>query len=201
MGNSLLSLIRWIGSENSAGILTVITGIIAWIVYKAQINAREREAAIILLNDIRNAERAIDNIKKGDDVFNEIISILPICSWDINYQIFTRHLSRDQFDLLNSFFNSCKAAQHELDNLRSYLRLAMEEKAKISQKVIIDLAIKLERKEEYESERKNILDQIHKEGYWFQPVMPKENLMKYINNIQKITGTVVLEELRKIARQ
>lgn len=180
--------------------LTISTGIIALVVYKAQARAREREAAIILLNDIRNAERAIDNLKKGDDVFNEIISILPICSWDNNYQMFTRHLSRDQFDLLNSFFNSCKAAQHELDNLRSYMRLAMEEKARALQQVIVDLGQKYH-DEEYEQKKRDIISPIHKEGYWFQPSKPKEDLMRYINNIPKITGTVILERLSKIARQ
>ena len=97
-------ILKWLFSSDSSGIMTISTGLIAWLVYKTQVKLRRGEAAIVLLNEIRYAENSLKIITNNTfDVQNEMISILPTCSWDNNYQIFTHYLSGDDFKLLNDF--------------------------------------------------------------------------------------------------
>lgn len=209
----LIDIFKWIISSDSSGVLTVSTGVIALIVYKHQVKLREKEAAIVLLNEIRNAEKSLDNIKNGGDINNAIVSILPTSSWDKNYQIFARHLDRDQFHLLSIFFNNCNAAQQELTRLQSFLtEIAMKEKAIVIQHKLISLAYeykdsdviindKIDVASKYAQTRDKLLSIIHKEDYWFLPNKPKNDFYKYLNNISKIVGTSAFDVLKKIARE
>jgi hypothetical protein len=211
--NLLREFYLWLISEKSAGVLTITTGLIAWLVYRHQVRKRENEAAIILLNEIRNAEKAIDEIKNGADIYNDLISILPTCSWDKNYQIFAHYLDRDSFELLATFFKNCKSAQQELIRLRSFLvDIAMKEKARIVQNKLFELSEKYKDKQvvkdgkidissEYAKEKKVILDIFYIENEWFIPHKPRQDFLTYINNIQKITSTMVAEKIKKMARE
>lgn len=213
MINFLNIFTAWLVSSDSSGVLTLVTGLIAWFVYRHQVKLREREAAVILLNEIRNAEKNIDDIKNGTDISSELVSILPIYSWEKSYQIFTRHLNRDNFDFLNSFFHNCKAAQQELIRLRSFLTgIAMKKKAELVQEKLLDLAEKykdqnfikdgkIDTASEYVKEKESVFKIFYQENDWFLPNRPKEDFLKYVSNIKQITGTVVAEKLRQIAKE
>jgi len=194
-------ILNWLFSSNSAGILTITTGFIAWFVYKKQVLSREREATIVLLNEIRNAESALDAIKNsGFDVQNETISILSSCSWDKNYQIFARYLDRDEFELLSKFFNGCKASQEELMQWRNYFVTAREEKARAMQVKLLDIAD--ENDDDINSKRRErLIKRANKEDFLFDFKKPKSYFSKYIETIPRISGTTVMKTLKKIAKE
>ena len=53
--NLITKFWKWLISADSAGVLTLVTGIIAWVVYRQQVKLRDKEAATVLLAEIRNA--------------------------------------------------------------------------------------------------------------------------------------------------
>ena len=193
--------LKWLVSSDSAGILTIATGFMAWLVYRSQVKLREREAAIALLNEIRHAESSLKTISSsGFDLQNEMVSILPICSWDKNYQIFTRHLNRDNFKLLSDFFNGCKAAQLELDQWRRYFIIAREEKGRAIQVKLVELAARYTTEENYQNERKKMIDKTNKEDFLFNFGKPEKYFAQYLQSIPQISGTTVLESLSKLSK-
>lgn len=194
--------IKWLLSSNSAGVLTILTGLIAWFVYRAQVKSREREASVVLLNEIRHAEGSLKTItSSGFDIQNEMISILPTRSWEKNYQIFTRHLSRDDFRLLSDFFNGCKAAQSELEQWRRYFVIAREEKGKEIQIKLVELAESHTSEEDYQQRRKKIIDRTDKEDFIFPFGKPEKYFSQYVNSIPQISGTTILASLSKLSKE
>ncbi len=199
----LTSVVKWLFNSNSAGILTVFTGFIAWQIYRSQIRLREKEAAIVLLNEIRYAENALKIITaSGFDVQNEMISILPVSnSWDKNYQIFTRYLSGDDFRLLSDFFNGCRAAQSELEQWRRYFVVAREEKGKEIQIRLVCLAESCTNNDDYEQKKKKILDRTHEEDFIFPFGKPERYFSQYVHSLPQISGTTILASLSKLAEE
>ncbi len=196
------SFIKWLVSADSAGILTISTGFIAWKVYLSQVKSREREAIIVLLNEIRHAENSLKTItNSGFDVQNETVSILPTCSWDINYQIFTRYLSRDDFKLLSDFFNGCKAAQAELEQWRKYFVIAREEKGKAIQVELVKMASEFTNDEDYSKKKDKIEKQTHNENFLFNFRKPEQYFAQYIRSIPQISGTTALASLNELSKK
>ncbi|MCX6717912.1 MAG: hypothetical protein NTU76_04560 [Candidatus Taylorbacteria bacterium] len=191
----------WLLSGDSAGIATILTALIAWFVYKSQVRLRDKEAVIILLNEIKHAENSLQIIiNSGFDVQNESISILTTCSWDKNYQIFTRYLSANDFKLLSDFFNICKAAQLELEQWRRYIVVAREEKAKEIQRKLLELAYNFKDEEEYQKTKKQMIDKANEEDFIFSFNKPQKYFEKYINSIPQISGTTIFTSLNKLSK-
>ena len=195
-------IIKWLVSANSAGILTISTGLIAWQVYRSQVKSREREAIIVLLNEIRHAENSLKTItNSGFDVQNETVSILPTCSWNRNYQIFTRYLSSDDFKLLSDFFNGCKAAQAELEQWRRYFVVAREEKGKAIQTELVKMASEFTNEEDYSQKKDKIVKKTHNEDFLFNFGKPEQYFTQYIRSIPQISGTTALASLNKLSKK
>ena len=150
--------VSWLFSDGSSGILTLVTGLIAWWVYSHQLRLRKKEAAIVLINEILYIENAISEREKLNP-YNELNNIAPTCSWDNNFQLFARSLWKESFQLLNSFFIKSRAAQHELEKLRAYYHESNLQKARSTQELLIDLSRKFanKSKEEYEKTRNDEL--------------------------------------------
>lgn len=197
-----ISIIKWLVSADSAGILTILTGLIAWLVYWLQVKSREREAIIVLLNEIRHAENSLKTItNSGFDVQNEMVSILPTCSWDRNYQIFTHYLSRDDFKLLSDFFNGCKAAQTELEQWRRYFVVAREEKGKAIQVELVKMASEFTNEENYNQKKDKIIKKTKEEEFLFPFGKPEQYFAQYVRSIPQISGTTALTSLNELSKK
>ncbi len=186
-----------LSKEGFAGLATIVAGFIALVVYLLHKRDEKINAARIILSEIRNAEQQISRIK-DDGVISDFSSILPFNSWKKHAHLFVKVFDRDELDLVNNFYISCTLAETEINRLKSFLPLAMEEKAKALQRQLIDLA--KEEKENYENIKKDIHELVHKEDYWFLPNAPKEKLLHYLSNIQLITTTTAGKKLKDIAK-
>jgi len=195
-------MIDWIFSEKSSGFLTLITGLIALLVYWLQNKSRVREAAIILMTEIRSAEKAIQDIKNGADIFNLNISILPVSGWNKYYHLFAQKLTRDQFESLDSFFKNCNAAEKELNRIRVFFTDGcLQAKCENIQIKLLDLAEKYKDSEiEYTKTKDGILEIFHKENYWFLPNKTKDDFQKYVINISQISSTPLWERLESLSK-
>jgi hypothetical protein len=194
----MTNIINFIFSKEAfSGVATIVAGLVAIVVYWMHKRDEKINAARIVLSEIRNAEQQISKIK-NDGVVSDFSSILSFNSWQKYAHLFVKILDRDELDLVNNFYIASTLAEIEINRLKSFLPLAMEEKAKEIQKQLINFA--KEGKDKYETTKKDVLEIIHKEDYWFLPNTPKDKLLHYLSNIQIITPTTAGQKLKKIAK-
>ena len=183
--------------EGFSGSATIIAGLVAIVVYWLHKRDEKINAARIILSEIRNAEQQISKIK-NDGIVSDFSSILPFNSWQKYAHLFVKIFDRDELDLVNNFYIASTLSEVEINRLKSFLPLAMEEKAKVLQQRLIDFA--KEGSEKYEENKKALQDIAHKENYWFLPNAPKDKLLHYLSNIQFVTSTTAGKKLKDIAK-
>lgn len=193
--NTLFNFI--FSKEAFSGVTTIIAGLVAIVVYWMHKRDERINATRIILSEVRNAEQQISKIK-NDGIVSDFSSILQFNSWQKYAHLFMKALDRDELDLINNFYIACTLAETEINRLKSYLPLAMEEKAKALQQQLVDLA--KDEREKYKEAKDAIHKVVHEENYWFLPNAPKDKLLHYLGNIQIVTPTTAGQKLKKIAK-
>ena len=185
--------------ETFNGIATIIAGAFAFIVYTLHKRDEKIKASRIILLEIRNAEDQILNIK-NTGVASDFSSILPFDNWQNYNHLFVKDFDIDETKSINNFYISCALVDKELNRLKNFLPLAMENKAAEIQTKLLELADRNKNDHNtYKKEKDLILDTIHKETYYFEAISPKEKIIQYLKNIQLITVTTVGAKIKKIA--
>lgn len=183
------------------GVITLITGAVALVIYYLHKKDEKQKAAKIVLMEIREAESSIKELKKNGVVTTDFSTILPFNSWVKYNHLFVYQLDRDELDLINNFYTSCSIAEKEIQRLNSYLPLAMEQKARDLQLKLVELADKHKNnKLDYEKQKRSILEIVHGEDYWFLPNAPKQKLISYIQNISHVSTSTAGNKLKKVAK-
>ena len=136
---NMTNLAGFIFSEAFSGIATILAGLGAIMAYWMHKRDEKNNAAKIILSEIRNAEQQILKIK-NDGVVSDYSSVLSFNSWQKYAHLFVKILDRDELDLINNFYIACVLSEREINRLKSFLPLAMEEKAKALQQQLVDLA-------------------------------------------------------------
>ena len=95
----LMALTTYIGA------VTLAVGLIAVYLYLKQKKTNKREAALLILQEIRYAEQRVRNFRSYKSyAFNE--KLLPTNSWHKNIHLFVKDLSETELDLISNFFSS-----------------------------------------------------------------------------------------------
>jgi hypothetical protein len=180
-----------------SGIATLVTGLIALLVYRLGKRDEQVKMARIVLSEIRNAEQQILKIKE-DGFLSDFTSVLPINTWRDSNHLFVKIFDRDEFEIINQFYTAATLSEAEITKLKQFLPIAMKSKAEAIQQKLIDFACK--GKNEYDVLKEEFLEIVHKEEYWFTPHSPKEKLLHFISNIQFVTTTTAGKKLKDIAK-
>ena len=99
INNFALSLSQYLG------LITFIVGLGAVYLYLKQKKDAKREAALLILQEIRYAEQRVRNYRSyGSFSFNE--KLLPTNSWHKNIHLFVKDLKETELDLISKFFSS-----------------------------------------------------------------------------------------------
>ncbi len=106
-------IVTFFNSNFFQGFSTILTVIGAVILYLRQKNAERQRIAAALVNEIRNAEEAINSLKNrpGGVEIPEII-ILPHNSWSKYSHLFTKELDQDQINTINRFYFEAERANY-----------------------------------------------------------------------------------------
>jgi len=90
---------------NNAGIITILVGLVAVILYyKARADSKS-DAAKLILQEIRYADQKVRNYRTYNS-YNFTEKILPTNSWNKNINFFIRALEESELDLISKFFSS-----------------------------------------------------------------------------------------------
>ncbi len=173
---------------------------IAVILYLWKVKIDKRNAARVLLMEIRNAERTLKVIKESG-VIAETTFVMPVSSWKKFQHYFVKDFDIDELDDLNHFYNLCILIQKEVNRMKDQLPTSNEEKIKITQQKLLDLADKYAGNEAgYLQARKEILyDRFFSEVEWFIPDLPKTRTMQHLGNVKPVLTTTCGKKLKKIA--
>lgn len=184
---------------------TLLSVFVAVGLYLWKVNQDKRNAARILLMEIRNAEKTITDIKNFGTVAPTTF-LMPTASWAKSQHYFIEDFNIDELNLFNDFYNLCNLAQIEVDRLKNRWPISNEEKIKVTQQLFGTLAhdfsdpdISFDDNTEYKKKRDAIIHILNKETGGFQPELPIINLNSYLPNLRFITTTTCGNKLKKIA--
>lgn len=180
---------------------TLLSVFVAVLLYLWKIRIDKQNAARIILMEVRNAESTIDTIKESG-MISEMTFVMPVSSWKKFQHYFVKNFDSDELDSLNHFYNLCVLIQKEVNRMKDQLPTSNEEKIKITQQKLLDLADKhAGDKDKYSLAKKSILDEcFFPENLWFEPRLPKERIMHHLSNIKSVLTTTCGQKLKKIAR-
>ena len=93
-----------IGFFNSSFFVALV-GLAAIYIYFRQRNDKKRDAAKLILQEIRYAEQQIRNSGRGSHGYSLWSKLLPTSSWNDNVHLFTRDLKETQIDMISEFYS------------------------------------------------------------------------------------------------
>lgn len=188
------------------GLATIFTGIIAGLIYWRTKRSQKRDATHIIISEIRNAELSIKRIKETK-IINDYTSILPINSWSTYKHLFVKDFDMDEFRSIDSFYLNCVLSEKQVGIYNNFNTVSSEEKSKIIQHKLLELAEKYKdggnatSNKDYIAHKNKILDIFHTESYWYEAYAPKNKVIEYINSIEFILNSRVGEKLVKISER
>jgi len=102
-------LIGILNSNFFVGLVTFIAGAIAFFLYVKQRSDLKKDSANIILLEIQNAERVLNQVGvevRAGTLPNKFL--LPTDSWSKYKYFFVRDFDRDEWDNITEFYNNCK---------------------------------------------------------------------------------------------
>ncbi len=152
-----------------SGFATLISAWALLAIYYFQKWDNKSSTAQILLNEIRTAERTLNELKRNGQIDN-LNKILPVNSW-VKYQHeFVNDLDEDEFNLINNFYNNCSILNESIERIKGCVIMSNDEKIKLTQQMLLKLA-ELHKEDsdrsKFEGERNKIFELFSKDGSSF----------------------------------
>jgi hypothetical protein len=100
----ITSILKFL-NEN-LGTVTFVVGFLAIYLYIKQKKDRKRDAARLIMQEIRYAEQQIRHAKTTEpSTYSLAIKLLPTNSWNENIHLFTKDLKETELDLISAFYS------------------------------------------------------------------------------------------------
>ena len=118
------SVITFFDSSFFVALVTGVTGGIALHLYWQRKRDAKKEAASIILLEIRNAERVALQVK--EHIVSEAFGLptgrylMPTENWNAHKYLFVGDFDRDQWDRINAFYLNCKLYDSALSYYESF---------------------------------------------------------------------------------
>jgi hypothetical protein len=200
-------IIKFLNSNSFAGFATLFTGLIALLVYFRQKSEEKVKAARIILTEIRNAEREVQEISSRLDAqpMEDFPSVLPINSWKVYSHLFARDFDSDELELLTNFYGNCEQIEEYVRRHNNFFWITTEERTRVVQNKLADIVIgSLKEDGEVDSNKlasykKSILDVYTNEPYAYAPAKTIDRLKNLVRESARITVTTAGTKLKKVA--
>lgn len=177
--------------------ITFVVGLFAFIVYFLTKRQEKRNAATIIVMDIRHAERVVLSILEKGSVDTFVKKIITENNWSKYKHLFASDFSQDDFLAFNRFFESCVDISEARGRILDIFYSGLCAKAEKLQQLLLDI----EEPESPEGQRKRnqIISYAHSEIYAFEPDDPKARIYKSLQLMGRLTNTVAFEKLKTIS--
>lgn len=178
-------------------IITLITGLLAWLIYLYKKRAEKKEIVTILLNEIRTAEKEISKLQKSNLV-TDYTFILPSNHWNNSQHLFTNNFDSDEMDKISEFFIACNLAEKSLKSIKSNVDIAITQKSRTIQDKLLELISNSDNEASYKIEKEKIIKKYEAESYFFEPSDPKNKLVNHLANIDQLLTSSIGIKLKNI---
>lgn len=196
--------------EAFSGLATLVTGMIAGLIFWEQSRARRQEAASMILSEIRHAENAIKRLKDveayaaANTLQFHNHSILPINSWYGYRHLFISSLNPDEWSAIDNFYKTIGEMEKQLRFLSTCLLNEITEKSRIIQEQSAYHIFDKENRSTDGAVTMTSFEQGKKiffsDETAFVPVAPIGLLYKSVHEIQFIMGESACTKLKKLTK-
>jgi hypothetical protein len=178
-------------------IVTFIVGLVAFIVYRLQKSDEKKNAATIIVMDIRHAEQVVLTILEqgGANIWTK--NVLTENNWSKYKHLFVADLSYDDVTAFNRFFDSCIAISDAQIRMREIFDATLKAKASLLQEKIF--SIEDLKSEEGQRKKQACIEEINHESYIFEPNEPQQRILQSLRLMGRLTNTNAFEKLKQRA--
>jgi hypothetical protein len=189
----------------SSAIATVLTGGVAIWIYFTQKKDSKKQAARVLLTEIRIAEERIDQIR--DKIINnstmDLPSVFTTDNWKKYAHLFISNFDQDELKLINSFYDYGQVIEDFAKRNNNYFWLVTEERAKVSVAQVatfISNSYGLTTPDDDVLNRKKYLEHgLDEYNSMYSPQKTLNGIKDYLPKVPKITTSSCGIKLKKIA--
>lgn len=185
-------------------LIILLTGVFVFMIFILQKADEKKKAAIIIINEIRNAEDAINNIKTNR-VINKLIQIMPVNSWSKYNYLFVAKLDQDEYSLISDFYSKCEQSEKAKNNFFKIMDDSIAAKANHIQVKLIEMISDSIKGNSFQQDEFNIkktifINETDRESHLFNPLTPRNEVIDFISNITLILPTSSGLKLKNIAK-
>lgn len=178
-------------------LVTLAVGGVALIVYWLGKKNEKRNAAIIIVMDIRHAESVVVSILEKGMVDRNTKDVLTENNWGKYKHLFAADFSHDDFVAFNRFFESCAEMSDARRKIKEIFYSSLVAKAEIMQDKLLN--IEYIDDASYELSRQKIIEAINLEDGVFDPGEPRDRLIRHLQLMGRLSNTVAFEKLKRKA--
>lgn len=183
--------------EYTNSIVTFIVGTVALVIYWLTKRNEKRNAATIILMDIRHAENVVLSILEKGSIDTLIKNIIVDNNWEKYKHLFALNFSQDDFSAFNRFFGACVEISEARSRMLDVFNSGLVAKAEIIQELL--LKIENPSSDEGQKKRQDIINHACSESYNFDPDDPKTRIFRGMQLMGRLSNTVAFEKLKKIS--
>jgi len=176
------------------GFATLIVGAVAYVTYVLGKRNEKKNAAIMVVMDIREAEQAVNGIKEYGLSKDSKKPILTN-SWSKYKHLFASDLSYDDFVAFNRFFDACINISDAKDKMENIFYENISAKIIIVQNKVYENMLSAE---VAKKEQKDITAPIEREVYTFMANEPGARILKSLNLLTNLSATSGYQKLKRI---
>ncbi|MFZ5724031.1 MAG: hypothetical protein ACOY33_10285 [Pseudomonadota bacterium] len=178
-------------------IVTLLVGGIALFVYWLTKRNEKRNAATIILMDVRHAEQVVLSILEKGAVDTVLKNIITENNWNKYKHLFASDFSQDDFSAFNRFFDSCIDISEARKSMLAIFNAGLISKAEYIQQLLLN--IDNPASPQGQEARAKIINKANQESHVFDPDDPKGRIFRPLQLMGRLSNTVAFEKLRKIA--
>jgi hypothetical protein len=178
-------------------IVTFLVGFVAIGVYWLTKRAEKRNAATIVVMDIRHAEQVVLSILEKGMVDKSLKNILYENNWGKYKHLFASEFSYDDFAAFNRFFDACIEIADARKRMGEVFYASLTAKASIAQQKIF--VIENISTPEGQVKKQQVIAEIDSEAFVFEPHEPKARIFQSLQLMGRLSNTVAFEKMKKLA--
>lgn len=184
-------------SELINSVVTFVVGLVALVVYALTKRHEKRNAATIIIMDIRHAEQVVLSVLEKGTIDRSIKNILSENNWAKYKHLFASDFSYDDFAAFNRFFDSCAEIADARKRMSEVFYASLNEKAAILQRKIFEIE-NLDNPDG-QNRKQRLINEINEEAYMFDPHEPKSRILQGLQLMGRLSNTVAFEKLKRRA--
>lgn len=184
-------------TEYIDSIVTLVVGTTAFIVYWMTKSHEKRNAATMIIMDIRHAEQVIQSILEKGSIDTFMKDVITENNWSKYKHLFASKFSQDDFASFNRFFDSCVDISVARSKMLDVFHAGLCAKAEKVQQMLLD--IENPSSPEGQQKRDRVISHICTEVFVFDPDDPKARIYRGLQLMGRLSNTVAFEKLKKIA--